>query len=198
MAKKECVTLLAIETKQILVPIQSISPYIPHRRDPEVFDKIAAAHAGKAVKGRTPQDPEKEYESCFYRNEKGLPCIPTSAFKKAVVTAMTSVGDRFNFSATKMKQVFFIEGDLVPIKTVAGPRMRKDVALVGRGLQKVPSIRYRPEFVDWEVELKVSFNADAITSEQLINFVNLAGFAVGVGDWRPERNGNFGRFKFKA
>ena len=37
-----------------------------------------------------------------------------------------------------------------------------------------------------------------VTAEQLIGFFNLAGFSVGIGEWRPERNGDHGMFHVKA
>ena len=40
----------------------------------------------------------------------------------------------------------------------------------------------------------VKFNAALLSAEQVVNLFQTAGFAVGIGDWRPERNGLFGRF----
>jgi hypothetical protein len=40
----------------------------------------------------------------------------------------------------------------------------------------------------------IQFNANVISAEQIVNLLTLAGFGVGVGEWRPERNGSFGRF----
>lgn len=58
-------------------------------------------------------------------------------------------------------------------------------------------IRYRGEFRSWEADLTVQFNADLISHEQLVNLFEGAGFSVGVGEWRIEKNGNFGCFEIK-
>lgn len=55
-------------------------------------------------------------------------------------------------------------------------------------------IRYRPEFKHWRVKLPIKYNADKISLEQLVNLFNLAGFGVGVGEWRPEKDGQYGMF----
>jgi hypothetical protein len=40
----------------------------------------------------------------------------------------------------------------------------------------------------------VKHNANVMSAEQILNLFSTAGFAVGVGEWRPERDGQFGRF----
>ena len=56
------------------------------------------------------------------------------------------------------------------------------------------SIAYRPEFLEWGARLRIRFNPNAISAEQIVNLVEIAGFAVGVGDWRPEKAGQHGMF----
>jgi hypothetical protein len=34
-----------------------------------------------------------------------------------------------------------------------------------------------------------------MSAEQVLNLFNTAGFACGVGEWRPERDGSNGRFR---
>jgi hypothetical protein len=33
--------------------------------------------------------------------------------------------------------------------------------------------------------------------EQLLNIVNAGGFAVGIGEWRPEKDGQYGMYYLK-
>ncbi len=46
-------------------------------------------------------------------------------------------------------------------------------------------IRFRPEYRDWSMEFCVVFNSRAISPEQIVNLVNIAGFGIGIGEWRP-------------
>ncbi len=39
-----------------------------------------------------------------------------------------------------------------------------------------------------------TLNSGAISAEQIANLLNTAGFGVGIGEWRPEKNGSYGRF----
>jgi hypothetical protein len=63
--------------------------------------------------------------------------------------------------------------------------------LVGEG---TADIRYRPEFKQWKMPVTLKFNAAVISVEQIANLLNTAGFGVGIGEWRPEKNGSYGRF----
>lgn len=49
-------------------------------------------------------------------------------------------------------------------------------------------IRHRAEFPLWAVKVPVTTNSSIISLEQLVNLFNIAGFGVGVGEWRPERD----------
>lgn len=55
-------------------------------------------------------------------------------------------------------------------------------------------IRYRGEFQEWSALLPIQYNAGVITKEQLANMLNMGGFAVGVGEWRPEKGGSYGMY----
>ena len=55
-------------------------------------------------------------------------------------------------------------------------------------------IRYRGEFKEWKASFILRYNANVIGPEQILNLFNTAGFAIGVGEWRPQRDGSFGMF----
>ena len=37
-------------------------------------------------------------------------------------------------------------------------------------------------------------NVNVLSVEQIINLFNVAGFGIGVGEWRPEKDGSYGLF----
>ena len=141
----------------------------------------------KAKTAKDAKDPQRDYEEAFYRLPDGKPGFPTIAFKQAAVSA----GGRFSdgLKMTELRGAFFIDGELAEIN--GEPSMREDMVRVGMG---TADIRYRPEFKAWKVTLPIKYNADKISLEQLVNLFNLAGFGVGVGEWRPEKDGQYGMF----
>ncbi len=69
---------------------------------------------------------------------------------------------------------------------------------IGSWPNKVADLRSRPEFLDWEVDLQIQYNAHLFRPEQVINLLRWAGDAVGVGENRPEKTGNdWGTFDVK-
>ena len=57
-------------------------------------------------------------------------------------------------------------------------------------------IRARPKFrTPWEVGITVDVDDDLIEQRHLEDWVDIAGRRIGIGDWRPEKSGEYGRFK---
>lgn len=72
------------------------------------------------------------------------------------------------------------------------PVMREDMVKVGMG---TADIRYRGQFNNWWADITINYNRNGQQSlEQIINIINAGGFACGVGEWRPERDGQYGMF----
>jgi hypothetical protein len=189
--------LLNLDLRTIVINLEGTTPFICHNWDKKNIDKMANKQAGTASKGREKRDPIADYEGSFYRLPDGRPGMKVIAFKNAAVTAVTSLGKEF--TKVGARQAFYIlrdeiGGELTPIHYPENspPFMRTDTVTVGMG---GTDLRYRPEFPIWGVSLKVQFNTRAISQDQLMNLINLGGFAVGVGEWRVEKNGDNGRFQ---
>ncbi len=69
--------------------------------------------------------------------------------------------------------------------------MREDMVRIGMG---TADIRYRGQFWPWYVIITVRHNANVLSAGQIMNLFNTAGFGVGVGEWRSEKDGQHGMF----
>lgn len=163
---------------------------ICHRFSERNVGLIEAKQQKLAPQAKEARDPEREMRDALYLDEHGAYCFPAVAFKNAIVSACRHT----DITMTKARGAFHVLGDLLPLENYDGPHLRRDRVVIGRG---TTSIAYRPEFREWEVELQLRYSAAALSGEQLVNLVEIAGFAVGVGDWRPERNGSHGMFEVK-
>lgn len=189
--------LLELDLKTIRLKVEGTSPLIVHKFSEKSKRQMLDKMQGKASKGKSLRDPNADYDGAFHRLPDGRPGFPLLGFKASAVTACTSLNKEI--PKTLARQAFHIQphpegGDLYPIEFPEScpPIMREDTVRVGMG---TTDLRYRPEFKRWGVELVIQYNARAISHEQLINLVNLGGFAVGVGEHRPERDGDKGRFE---
>lgn len=181
------IVLPELERETIEVTLVGDAELICHNWSKKAVGIIVGKQTGNATAGRERKNPEQDYQDTFYRLPDGGYGFPANAFKNAAVSACTSLGK----SVTKVaaRQAFHVLGDKVRIEGT--PRMREDMVRVGRGSADV---RYRAGFPEWRVTLTISYNVRMLSAEQIVNMLNIAGFAVGVGDWRPERNGSYGLF----
>lgn len=167
--------------------IYGTAPLIQHRWSEKAKKQILDNQMKKAKEALPAKDPQADYEESMYKLPSGRYGFPAVAFKSAAVRA----GKLLGLAMTDARQMFFVvadEEDLVIIKGQPSPR---------EDMVKIPGsvdIRYRAEFREWSAVLTVKFNADLISEEQVINLFEAAGFSVGVGEWRPEKNGMFGTF----
>ena len=127
---------------------------------------------------------DEDPENVWAEGRFGFPAI---GLKAAAVRAATDVG----LKMTDMRRAFHIDLELVEIQSEQHPQMRMDMVRVGMG---TADVRFRPEFRNWKAEIPVRFNEAVISVEQIVNLFNLAGFGVGIGEWRPEKDGQWGMF----
>jgi len=56
------------------------------------------------------------------------------------------------------------------------------------------TIRCRPIFHNWHFQFDLAFDESMIDKAELVSSAENAGKYVGLGDWRPAKNGSYGRF----
>jgi hypothetical protein len=182
-----------IPAESLRIPIVGTTPLIVHR-----FSEKAKRQMLDNMQGRKspkePKNPEAEYEAAFYRLKDGSPGFPVIAFKAATVGAARFYG---NLTMTSLKQSIFFAGEVGDdgrmLTAIHGePRMREDVVTVNRSGS---DLRYRPEFPEWSAVLEVTFVKSLLTRNSVLSLLDAGGMGVGVGEWRPERDGDFGQFK---
>ena len=118
--------------------------------------------------------------------------FPVTAFKQAAISAAYRMG--WAKDKMSMRGSFFIDGDINQMLEIKSdpPIMREDMVKVGMG---TADIRYRGEFQNWYADITISFNKNGQHSfEQIVNIINAGGYVCGVGEWRPERDGQYGMF----
>lgn len=174
----------SMDIRYISIKLIGDSPLICHAWSPKAKKEMLDKQMKKAKGGREAKNPEKDFEESLYKVNGGYG-FPVRAFKKAAVDACRNIS---GIPMTLARGAFHIDGDLVPIK--GEPTPREDMVRI----QTTTDIRYRGEFKVWSVILSIRYNAAVLSAEQIVNLFNIAGFAVGVGEWRPEKNGSNGMF----
>lgn len=180
------ISIPKIDIRQMEITLIGDSPLICNAWSSKAIEMMLAKQMKRAKSAKEAKDPTKDYESSLYKIGPDTYGFPSVAFKSAAVGAC-----RFSdgIKMTEARGAFHVVGEFVTIEGTPSPR--QDMVRVGMG---TADIRFRGEFKIWRAVLPVAYNAAALSVEQITNLFNIAGFGVGVGEWRPERNGSYGRF----
>ena len=54
---------------------------------------------------------------------------------------------------------------------------------------------YRPKFMNWSIQFTLHYDDTVLDEDQIIRACQNAGMFVGIGGFRPEKGGSFGRFE---
>lgn len=170
----------------------------------------------------TPMPEEFDENTVFEAIKTAKFGFPLTAFKQAAISAAYRMGWTKDKMSTR--GCFFIEPDassyysgdlevdlarkainiipnvprteqLVEIHSET-PLMREDMVRVGMGSA---DIRYRGEFQNWSCDLRIKYNTNgAYRLDQILNMINAGGTVCGIGEWRPERDGQYGLYHIEA
>lgn len=190
------VEIAPIDSETIVVPIIGTSPLIVHNFSAKSKQQMLDAQQGRKTPKQV-RDPEAEYEAAFYRLPDGYG-FPVTAFKAATVGAARFYGKDVNM--TQLRQFMFFHGimsDADPqqlVRITGEPKMREDIVRLG-GPSRSADLRYRPEFREWSTELRITYVKSSLSRGSILSLVDAGGMGIGVGEWRPERRGEFGTYK---
>lgn len=204
--KEEIIILPKLNVRTMVLTLVGDSPLISHRWSRKAKQEMLDKQRKKAKQAKEAKDPAMDFAESLYLFDvaeedeaetyrriangdlKGIRFgFPAIAFKSAAVSACRFAD---GVKMTEARGAFHVIGELIEIHT-SGPHMREDMVRIGMG---TADLRYRGEFRDWKAEVTVRYNVNALSPEQITNQFNIGGFGVGVGEWRPEKDGSHGMF----
>lgn len=182
----DTISLPPLKIETISIRLIGDSPLISHRWSEKAKKEMRDKQMKKAKQAKETKDPERDFRESLYAHPDGGYGFPSIAFKTAAVDACSHVAD---ITKVQARGAFHVVGEFVKIDGVPTPR--EDMVRVGMGSA---DLRYRGEFKTWSVNLDVRYNSNVLSAEQIVNLFNTAGFAIGIGEWRPQKDGSFGMF----
>ena len=215
MAKKEeLIEIRPIEVKKVNLRLVGDTPLIMHAWSEKAKRMMLEAQMGVSKgKKKEPKNPIDDFIRSMYwlsemptemteegymdAIEKGARFgFPVTAFKQAAISAAYRMG--WAKDKVSLRGAFFIDSDengMIEIHSDT-PTMREDMVKIGMG---TADIRYRGEFANWYADITISYNATGQYSlENIVNIINAGGYVCGVGEWRPEKDGQYGMFHVDA
>ena len=209
-AEKELVEIKPLEIQRVKLQIVGDSPLIVHAWSDKAKKMMLDAQTGATkTKAKEKRNPYEEFINSLYWIEGKPENATPEAFVEAVENGakwgfpVGAIKMAANSAAYRMKWVknqmelrgaYFLKSEYGDIAEIKGcvPEPREDMVRIGQGSA---DLRYRGQFTSWYMDFILEYNASgAMTLEQIVNCINAGGFACGIGEWRPEKDGDFGTF----
>ncbi len=192
-SKPERILIKALNLEQVNATIEGMSELVTHGWSEQAKNTLRNQGTGRRTRLREKRNPEHAFELARYKLSNGSDGFPVTGIKKALVTvAHVHLG----VAKTVVQRGLFIEADeglLVRLQYDGkAPMLREDIV---RLKGDAPDLRYRPEYRKWKIDLRITYDADLLNAETIFNLLERAGWGIGIGEWRPEKGGMWGRFR---
>lgn len=183
-----------MKTINIKIRVQGVTPLMMHKFTDE--DQLAAGAGSRASSAASERGTRQEQaEAHLYTDGKGSIIMP----QPNVFSCIVEAGKFFKNGRAKITTqktsllpacVFFtdiyymLEHDGWTVDT-------RPVVIPSTG-GRIP--RHRPIFENWAFRFDVDLDIDEMSEKLFREIVDAAGNKIGLGDFRPQKKGPFGRF----
>ena len=171
--------------------IEGAAPLVIHRFSTKTKNEMKLKQeTGKAAsskKNREPKDSMETYNEARYISDEGWDGFHAGAIRAALISACRLVG----FKMTLAKLSIFVVPDgwdavepQIPLIRIYGkPEKQEDMARVQTGQ---PYVTIRAAYHKWSSKIKIRFDADQFTMDDVFNLLYRVGMQVGIGEGRPD------------
>jgi len=178
--------------KTVKVTIQGTSPLLIHAPDVE---KMSANTKGRRtnviLRGRD------EALSALYVNDKGLLYVPNTWIKGTMI----NISGLFKVRKRSAKSLIAGSVDIVQGKNdqlIFDKKFKpEDIDVDTRTvvIQKARVVKSRAKLNDWSLSFDLNYDEVELDAPVIENMLVEAGKKVGIGDFRPQKSGPFGKFE---
>mgnify|MGYP001607793579 CR=1 FL=1 len=181
----------------IVLEVRGTAPLMVHRFSAKSLTKMRATQeagstAGKGVK-RDKRDFEGDFQGARHISTEGWDGIHAAAFRAAAIDACRATG----FQMTRAKMSIFVipdghdKEDGTPLVRIRGNAPVTDIRPARNDNGSI-DLRARPRWDQWNVVLRIRYDADQFTATDVANLIERAGMQVGVGEGRPFSEDSYG------
>lgn len=178
--------------------VRGISPLVIHRFSAKVkkqmTEKIESGSkpaAGKKV--HAPRSTSDLFDEARYRSAQGWDGFNASSIRAAMISACRLVG--FKMTLAKLS-VFVVEDGTdaiepqIPLIRIEGKATKQeDMARVETGQ---PYVTVRAAYHGWKAKIRIRFDMDQFTAQDVSNLIQRVGLQVGIGEGRPDSKNSAG------
>ena len=181
--------------KTINVTIVGISPLLQHRFAEDAEQQEATR---KIVKDYG--TPREQAEKVVYRNEEGF-YFPGTWIAGTLIEAAGSHKLRGSRKSAKyvVPAAVIVQDVDIPLRNGDCNSLIDDFEVDSRPVS-IPAtkgrvMRHRPRFDKWSAKFTITIDETLLPEDFIHQLLNEAGSRQGIGDYRPNKRGPFGRFR---
>lgn len=153
----------------------------------QMKQKMETGKAAGSRKNREAKDTDQTYQEARYISPEGWDGFHAAALRNAMISACRLVG----FKMTLAKLSIFVEADghdkeepQIPLIRIIGkPVKQEDMARVETGQ---PYVTVRAAYHGWKARVRIRWDMDQFTLEDITNLLARVGLQVGLGEGRPD------------
>lgn len=195
--KRTAVTIKPPNFGYAVFHIKGVAPLVIHRFSAktknEMKAKMELGKPSSSKKNREAKQTDDLYEEARYRNAAGWDGFHAGAIRAALISACRLVG----FKMTLAKLSVFVEADgvdrdepQIPLIRIYGdPVKQEDMARVETGQ---PYVTVRAAYHDWQAQVRIRYDADQFTLQDVTNLMSRVGLQVGICEGRPDSKNSAG------
>ena len=178
--------------------IRGTAPLVVHKFSAKakamIRQKQEAGSLANKGKSKSAKDFEEVFQGARHISTEGWDGIPAAAFRAGIISACRLVG----FKMTLAKLSIFVAADgfdetegtpLARILSPAEPERNESMVRLATG---VCDISVRPMWRIWGAELRIQYDADQFTADDVRNLLARVGAQVGVCEGRPDSKSSAG------
>lgn len=169
---------------KINVKVEGISPLLMNRFRDKSIDSESKKRTGSMEKG--------DIEDKLYQIE-GKNYIPAVYFRNSLVESSKQfkiIGKGKSTYSKLVGATVEVIPEMIPLNESYEAFKIAGVNPMTKGRMMVT----RPRFNKWSAEFQIILNDDGIPKSVMNEILEQSGHYVGIGDWRPEKKGMFGKF----
>lgn len=196
-AREVSATIRTPRFGEVTFHIKGEAPLVIHRfslkTKEQMKQKMETGKAASSRKNREAKSTDDLYEQSRYRHADGWDGFNAAAVRAAMISACRLVG----FKMTLAKLSVFVEPDgydrdepQIPLIRIIGePVKQEDMARVETGQ---PYVTVRAAYHGWRAAVRIRFDLDQFTLEDVSNLMWRVGKQVGLGEGRPDSKNSAG------
>ncbi len=180
--------------KEIDITVSGITPLLCNNFTDEA--QISASKPGRISMVGDKGSPREQAAQKLYIGNDGNPIIPQPNLFRCIIDA----GKYFKSGKSKVTtQKSSMIPACVDIDGVEIPIHHKEPWEVDTRAVRIPAtggriLCHRPKFNDWHLSFTVNLDDSFLSPEFLREIMDAAGKRIGLGDFRPDCKGPFGKF----